>query len=131
MIFTPSQTDGSRSGNKNWTAKVTLSRTHVLKPAGSSGSNRMKSSATSALKGKSMAFECQRNPDKGPGGYPIPSPDGGDRQHLGCCTNPAKPAIVCELKVPMDMVDWTPIAQFPDSYEISVFNLIFLHSSMK
>ena len=69
-----------------------------------------------------LDFPCIRNPDKGPGGYPVPFPDV-DREHLPCCPMPSKPAIVCELKIPMDKVVWKPLPQFPDSYEITVFDL--------
>ncbi len=61
---------------------------------------------------------CERNPDKGPAGFPVPSPD--ERQHLPCCRGPSEEAIVCELKIPMTNVDVDPIG---DDYEITVSGL--------
>ena len=61
---------------------------------------------------------CERNPDKGPAGFPLPLPD--ERQHLPCCRGPSEEAIVCELKIPMTNVDVDPIG---DDYEITVSGL--------
>ena len=74
--------------------------------------------------GQPMDPPCLRNPDKGPGGYPVPSTDAAIRDHRSCCPNPDKPAIVCELKVPMSKVTWTTIINAPPgSYDITVSGL--------
>ena len=73
--------------------------------------------------GQPLDPPCQRNPDKGPGGYPIAVDDPTNREHRSCCANPDKAAIVCELKVPMSKVSFTPIPQYPDTYDITVFGL--------
>jgi hypothetical protein len=66
---------------------------------------------------------CQRNPDKGPAGFPVDIA-GGERQHLPCCAeDPAaeRNAIVCELKVPMANVTFVQIG--PQDFEITVSGL--------
>ncbi len=73
--------------------------------------------------GQAMDPPCLRNPDKGPGGYPIAVDDPTNREHRSCCANPDKAAIVCELKIPMSKVSFTPILQYPDTYDITVFGL--------
>ena len=66
-----------------------------------------------------LDLACERNPDKGPAGFPLPSPD--EREHLPCCPDPSEEAIVCALKIPMTKVTWVAIG--PDDYEITVSGL--------
>ncbi len=73
--------------------------------------------------GQNQAFECSFNLQKGPGGYPIATPAGSDRQHGECCLNPAKAAVVCELKVPMSLVNFSPQTQLPGLWDITVLAL--------
>jgi hypothetical protein len=63
------------------------------------------------------------NPDKGPGGFPAVNTDPLVREHESCCSSPSKDAIVCELKIPMSDVIWTPQTDLPDLYNILVPNL--------
>ncbi len=66
-----------------------------------------------------LEVPCERNPDKGPAGFPLPSRD--DRVHLPCCPDPSEEAIACELKIPMANVTWEALAG--DDYKITVSGL--------
>ena len=65
---------------------------------------------------------CNAFPAKGPGGFPVPTPAGGVREHESCCSMPSKPTVVCELKIPMANVAFAPLL-IPGAYDITVSGL--------
>ncbi len=60
---------------------------------------------------------CQRNPDKGPCGYPVLEND--LVEPLDCCAKPDDESVACELTVPMTNVSWIQIGAL--AYEITVY----------